>query len=201
MKLLATLITFITFAASAHAAPETYVIDNHQTVANFSFSYLGVVNKTYKFDKTSGEVVFDRANKSGSADVTIDATSINTGIALFNGQMQSADLFDTAKYPVIRFKSNNMTIDGDQISLAGELTIKGVTKQVTLSVSRFKCAPHPVELVDTCVANATVTIKRSDFSMGKYAFLASDAVTLSLAIGAIKEQPVVHVASRDSGNY
>lgn len=201
MKHLAILTTLFAFAVTAQAAPETYVIDNHQTVANFSFSYLGMVNKTYKFDKTSGEVVFDRAAKTGSAEVTIDATSINTGMALFNGQIQSADLFDTAKYPVIKFKSSNMTLDGDQISLAGDLTIKGVTKPVTLAVSRFKCAPHPVELVDTCVANATVTIKRSDFSMGKYTFLASNDVTLSLAIGAVREQPVVHVASRDTGNY
>ncbi|MGA9164066.1 MAG: YceI family protein [Thiobacillus sp.] len=195
MKRLALLTALVAFAASAQAAPETYVIDNSQTVANFSFSYLGMSNRTHKFDKTSGKVVFDRDAKTGSAEVTIDAASINTGIALFNSQMQSADFFDAANYPVITFKSSNMTLDGEQMSLAGNLTIKGVTKPVTLAVTRFKCASNPDFQGDVCLANATVTIKRSDFNMGKYAFLASNDVTLSLTIGAVRES-AVQLASR-----
>lgn len=197
MKRLALLTALVAFTATAQAAPETYIIDNSQTVANFSFSYLGMSNKTHKFDKTSGKVVFDRNAKTGSAEVTIDAASVNTGIALFNSQMQSADFFDAANYPVITFKSSNMTLDGDQLSLAGDLTIKGVTKPVTLAVTRFKCASNPTFQADTCLANATLTIKRSDFNMGKYAFLASNDVTLSLTIGAVKEQPPIQLASRD----
>ena len=73
--------------------------------------------------------------------------------------------------------------------------------RVTLAVTRFKCTPHSVPQGDACVANATVTIKRPDFNMGKYAFLASNNITLTLAIGAVREQPAVQVASRDVGNY
>lgn len=195
MKRLALLTALVAFTASVQAAPETYVIDNSQTVANFSFSYLGMSNKTHKFDKTSGKVVFDREAKTGSAEVTIDAASINTGIALFNSQMQSADFFDAANYPVITFKSSNMSLDGEQMSLAGDLTIKGVTKPVTLAVTRFKCNSGAALQSDVCLANATVTIKRSEFNMGKYAFLASNDVTLSLTIGAVREQ-AVQLASR-----
>lgn len=195
MKRFAILITLATLSAVARAAPETYIIDNNQTVANFSFSYLGMANKAYRFDKTSGKVVFDRAAKTGSAEVTIDATSINTGAALFNHQIQSASLFDTARYPVIRFKSSTMTLEGDQMNLAGDLTIKGVTRPVTLAVTHFKCTPHARPQADACVANATVTINRSDFNMGKYTFLASNSVKLDLAIGAVREQPAIQVAS------
>jgi polyisoprenoid-binding protein YceI len=197
MKRLAILTALVAFTATAQAAPETYVIDNNQTVANFSFSYLGMSSQTNKFDKTSGKVVFDRAAKTGSAEVSIDATSINTGVALFNAQIQSEDFFDTARYPVITFKSSNMTLDGDQMSLAGDLTIKGVTKPVTLAVTRFRCTAYSGPQGDTCMANATVTIKRSDFNMGKFSFLASNDVTLSLAIGAVRAQPPVQLASRD----
>jgi polyisoprenoid-binding protein YceI len=195
MKRLALLTALVAFTASVQAAPETYVIDNSQTVANFSFSYLGMSNKTHKFDKTSGKVVFDHAAKTGSAEVTIDAASINTGIALFNSQMQSADFFDAANYPVITFKSSNMSLDGEQMSLTGDLTIKGVTKPVTLAVTRFKCNSGAALQSDVCLANATVTIKRSEFNMGKYAFLASNDVTLSLTIGAVRDQ-AVQLASR-----
>jgi polyisoprenoid-binding protein YceI len=122
--------------------------------------------------------------------VTIDATSINTGSALFNEHIQAADYFDTAKYPNITFTSDKMAFNGDQpVSLVGDLTIKGVTKPVTLAITHFKCQPHPMLKVEACGANATTQIKRSEFNMGKNAPYVSDEVSLTLAIEAVKEQP------------
>ena len=190
MKRLATLAALVAFATAAQAAPETFVIDNSHTYPHFSYNHLGFSNQTHKFDKTSGKVVLDRAAKAGSAIVTIDATSVNTGYALFNEHIQAADFFDTAKYPTITFKSDKMAFRGDQpVSLVGDLTIKGVTKQVTLDITHFKCQPHPMLKVEACGANATTQIKRSDFNMGKNAPYVSDEVTLTLAIEAVKEQP------------
>ncbi len=197
MNRLALLTVLASFAVSAQAAPEIYVIDNSQTVANFSISMLGVSNKPHKFEKTSGKVVLDPVTKTGSAEVNIDARSVNTGIALLDSQMQSADFFDSANFPVITFKSSNLMLGGDQMSLTGDLTIKGVTKSVTLAVTRFKCTSYSAFQGDTCFANASVTIKRSEFNMGKYQFLASNDVALNLVIGAVKAQPPIQVASRD----
>ena len=190
MKQLATLITLAVVATAAQAAPETYVIDNNHTYPFFTYSHFGFSSQTHQFDKTSGKVVLDRAAKTGSADVTIDATSVNTGLALFNQHIQDEDFFDTAKHPTITFKSSKMTFKGDQpVSLSGDLTIKGVTKPVTLTITHFKCMPHPMRKVDACGANATTQIKRTEFNMGKYAPNVSDEVTLTLAIEAVKEQP------------
>lgn len=190
MKQLATLITLAVVATAAQAAPETYVIDNNHTYPFFTYSHFGFSSQTHQFDKTSGKVVLDRAAKTGSADVTIDATSVNTGLALFNQHIQDEDFFDTAKHPTITFKSSKMTFKGDQpVSLSGDLTIKGVTKLVTLTITHFKCMPHPMRKVDACGANATTQIKRTEFNMGKYAPNVSDEVTLTLAIEAVKEQP------------
>ena len=190
MKQLATLIALAVVAAAAQAAPETYVIDNNHTYPFFTYSHFGFSNQTHQFDKTSGKVVLDRAAKTGSADVTIDATSVNTGLALLNQHIQDEDFFDTAKYPTITFKSSKMQFKGDRpVSLAGELTIKGVTKPVTLTITHFQCMLHPMRKVDACGANATTRIKRSEFNMGKYAPNVSDEVTLTLAIEAVKEQP------------
>ncbi|WP_018077458.1 YceI family protein [Thiobacillus denitrificans] len=190
MKRLATLAALVAFATAAQAAPETFVIDNSHTYPHFSYNHLGFSNQTHKFDKTSGKVVLDRAAKAGSAIVTIDATSVNTGYKLFDEHLQDADFFDTAKYPTITFKSDKMAFRGDQpVSLVGDLTIKGVTKQVTLDITHFKCQPHPMLKVEACGANATTQIKRTDFNMGKNAPYVSDEVTLTLAIEAVKEQP------------
>ncbi|OGU21425.1 MAG: polyisoprenoid-binding protein [Hydrogenophilales bacterium RIFOXYD1_FULL_62_11] len=187
MKRLATLIALAAVAASAQAAPETYTIDNSHTYPHFSYTHLGFSKQTHKFDKTTGTVVLDRAAKSGSVDVTIDATSVNTGYALFNEHIQAADYFDTAKYPTLTFKSSKMTFNGDEpASLVGDLTIKGVTKPVTLTVTHFKCMPHPMLKVPACGANATATVKRSDFNMGKNVPYVGDEITLTLAIEAVK---------------
>ena len=190
MKRLALVTALAAFAATAQAAPETFVIDNSHTYPHFSYNHLGFSNQTHKFDKTSGTVVLDRAAKTGSVDVTIDVASINTGYALFNEHIQAEDFFDTANHPTITFKSSKMTFKGDQpVSVAGDLSIKGVTRPVTLAITNFKCMPHPMLKVDACGANATAEIKRSEFNMGKNVPYVSDAVTLSLPIEAVKQQP------------
>jgi polyisoprenoid-binding protein YceI len=197
MKRFVVLTALVVSAASAEAAPETYIIDNSHTSSLFSYRYLGLSSQTNRFEKISGTMVFDRVAQTGSADVTIDATSVNTGQALLDEQMQAADFFDTANYPVITFRSGKMSLNGEQSSLSGELTIKGVTRPVTLAVTHFQCMQDPTFKVETCGANATVTVKRSDFNMGKYAFLVSNDITLNLALKAVKAQSYLQLASRD----
>jgi len=192
MKRLALFTALAAFAAAAQAAPSTYNIDNSHTYPHFSYSHLGYSTQTHKFDKTSGKVVMDFDAKTGSVDVTIDATSVNTGFALFNEHIQGADFFDTARHPTITFKSSSMNFKGNKpVSLTGDLTIKGVTRPVTLEVTHFKCMPHPMLKAPACGANATTQVKRSDFNMGKNAPFVSDEVTLTLAIEAVMEQPDV----------
>jgi polyisoprenoid-binding protein YceI len=190
MKRLATLTALVACAAAAQAAPETFVIDNNHTFAHFTYSHFGFSNQTHQFDKARGTVVIDRDAKTGSADIVIDATSVNTGIPLFNEHIQAADFFDTARYPTITFKADRMGFDGDRpVSLSGGLTIKGVTQPVTLNITHFMCMPHPMLKVKACGANATTQIKRSAFNMSKYVPAVSDDVTLSFAVEAVKQQP------------
>jgi len=190
MKHLATLISLAVCTTAAQAAPETYVIDNNHTFPLFTYSHFGYSSQTHKFDKTSGKVVLDRVAKTGSADIVIDATSINTGIPLFNEHLQDQDFFDTARYPTITFKSGKMSFKGGQpVSLSGDLTIKGVTQPVTLTITHFKCMPHPMMKVEACGANASTQVKRSAFNMGKYVPNVSDEVTLTLSIEALQQQP------------
>lgn len=175
-------------SVAAQAAPVTYTIDNSHTYPHFTYNHLGFSNQTHKFDKTSGTVTLDRKAKTGSVDVVIDATSVNTGYALFNEHIQAADFFDTTVYPTITFKSTGMKFKGDQpASVAGDLTIKGVTRPVTLKITHFKCQPHPMLKVDACGANATTQVKRSEFNMGKNVPFVSDEVTLTLAIEAVNK--------------
>jgi len=170
------------------AAPATYGVEPNHTFPRFSYSHLGFSTQQSRFDKTTGTVVFDKEGKTGSADITIDTRSVNTGSALFNQHIQAEDFLDTAKYPAVTFKSSKVNFDGDKpVSIEGDLTIKGVTKRVTLTVTRFLAAPHPIQKKDTIGADAYTIVKRTDFNMGKYAPAVSDEVRIDIAIEALKQ--------------
>lgn len=188
MKKLAMLAVAASLSSAAFAATETYVIDGTHTFPRFEYNHLGYSTQVSRFDKTSGKITLDRAAKTGSVDVVIDAKSVDTGYALFNEHIQGEDYFYTAKYPTITFKSSSMKFDGDKlVAVDGDLTVKGVTKPVTLTVTSFHCMPHPMLKKDACGANATTKIKRSEFNAGKSAPYVSDEVTLTIPVEAVKE--------------
>lgn len=179
---------FAAAASSAMAAPETYVIDGGHTFPRFSYSHLGFSTQLSHFNKTTGKVVFDKAAKTGSVDIVIDTKSVDTGFATFNDHIQGEDFLDTAKYPSATFKSTKVIFEGDKpAKIEGNLTIKGVTKPVTLTVTSFLAMPHPMQKKDAIGANAFTMIKRTEFNAGKYAPNVGDEVRIDIAIEAIKE--------------
>jgi len=188
MKQLVIALALSSFAAATFAAAETYAIDPNHTAPRFEYSHLGYSNQVHGFDKTSGSIVLDRTAKSASVDVSIDATSVNTGIASLNRELQGEAYFNAAQYPTITFKSTAVTFEGDKpVAVEGNLTIKGVTKPVTLTLTHFLAMPHPMLKRNTIGANAVTKIKRSEFNMGKLVPFVSDEVTLSISVEAIQQ--------------
>ncbi len=175
-------------AAPALAAPETFVVDGTHTFPRFSYSHFGYSTQVSRFNKTTGKVVLDKAAKTGAVDVEIDTKSVDTGYDTFNEHIQGEDFLDTAKFPTATFKSTKVVFEGDKpAAIEGKLTLKGITKPVTLKVTSFQAMPHPMLKKDAVGANATTTVKRSDFNMGKYAPYVGDDVTIDIAIEAIKQ--------------
>ena len=182
----ATAVLFATMTGSALAAPVTYNVDSSHTYPRFSYSHFGLSTQLSSFSKTTGKVIFDAAAKTGSVDITIDMKSVNTGFADFNEHIQGEDFLDTAKFPTATFKSTKVVFEGDKPkSIDGLLTIKGVTKPVTLSVTSFLATPHPMVKKPALGANAHTTIKRTEFNAGKYAPYVGDDVRIDIAIEAI----------------
>lgn len=174
-------------AAPALAETETYSVDGTHTFPRFSYSHFGMSTQLSRFNKTTGTITVDKATKKANVDIVIDTTSVDTGFATFNEHIQGADFLDTAKYPTATFKSSKVVFDGDKpVAIEGDLTIKGVTKPVTLTVTNFVHMPHPMLKKDAIGADAQVVIKRSDFNAGKYAPNVGDDVTISIALEAIK---------------
>jgi polyisoprenoid-binding protein YceI len=179
---------FAALAGSAIAAPVTYGVDSTHTFPRFSYSHFGYSTQLSSFKNTSGKVVFDAEAKTGSVDITIDLKSVNTGFEDFNGHIQGEDFLDTAKFPTATFKSTKVVFEGDKPkSIEGNLTIKGVTKPVTLTVTSFQAMPHPMMKKPALGANAFTTIKRSEFNAGKFAPYVGDDVRIDIAIEAMAQ--------------
>ena len=176
------------FAGAALAAPVTYTVDGAHTFPRFSYTHFGYSTQLSSFSKTSGKVVFDAEAKSGSVDIEIDMTSVNTGSTDFNGHIQGEDFLDTAKFPKATFKSTKVVFEGDKPkSIEGQLTIKGVTKPVTLSVTGFEAKPHPMAKKPALGANAFTNIKRSEFNAAKYVPYVADEVRIDISIEALAQ--------------
>ena len=188
VKLLSLSTLSLAFCAPAFAAPEVFAIDNSHTYPRFLYNHLGFSTQLSRFNKTSGKIVFDKEAKTGSVDIVIDTKSVDTGFALFDEHIQAADYFDTARYPSATFKSTRVNFNGDKPStIEGNLTIKGVTKPVILTVTSFQAIPHPMLKKNAIGANAYTIVKRSDFNMGKNAPAVSDEVRIDIALEAVKQ--------------
>ena len=175
-------------AGTAHAQAVTYTLDPTHSFSRFSYNHLGLSNQSSRFDSTTGTVTFDAAAKTGSVDVVIDMKSVNTGSTVFNGHIQGEDFLDTAKFPTATFKSTKVVFAGDKpATVEGNLTIKGVTKPVTLKVSNFVATSHPMMKVPVLGADATTVIKRTEFNAGKFAPYVGDDVTITISVEAVKQ--------------
>jgi polyisoprenoid-binding protein YceI len=182
------LVLAATAAVPAFAAPETYVLDGTHSLPRFSYSHFGYSTQLSRFDRTTGTVVYDKAARTGVVDIVIDTRSVDTGFATFNEHIQGADFLDTAAYPTATFKSTKVVFDGEKpATIEGNLTIKGVTKPVTLTVTSFQAMPHPMLKKDAIGANAYTVIKRSDFNAGKHAPYVGDEVRIDVALEAVKQ--------------
>lgn len=188
LKTLVAALAFATVTAPALAAPETYRLDAGHTFPRFSYSHFGFSTQLSRFNRTTGTVTLDRAARTGAVDISIDTTSVDTGFAVFDEHIQAEDFLDTAKHPTATFRSSKVVFSGDTpTAVEGVLTLKGVSRPVTLKVTSFQAMPHPILKKDAIGANATVTVKRTDFNMGKYAPHVGDDVTIDVAVEAIRE--------------
>lgn len=175
----------------AHAAKESYTIDAHHTYPNFTINHLGFSTMHGRFDKTSGQLTFDRSTMTGSIDIVIDATSVSTGMKKRDDHLRGPDFLNSGEYPLITFQASDVKLNENGAGpVQGTLTLAGVSKPVTLMVKNMHCGLHPFDPKKkkfVCGFNATATIMRSDFGV-KYGLPAiGDEMQLSFEVEAIRD--------------
>ncbi|MDR3453834.1 MAG: YceI family protein [Rhodoferax sp.] len=177
------------WSVAAALAADVYQPDPDHTFAWFEFNHAGYSLQRDRFDKVNASVSLDLQNQTGSVEASVDVNSINTGSSRFNQVLLSDAFFDVARFPVMTFKSSRFSFDrlDNVTAVEGDLTIKGITRPVTLSVTHYKCMMHPMLHRLVCGLNATARVSRSDFNLGKYVPLVSNDITLYVSIEAIQQ--------------
>jgi polyisoprenoid-binding protein YceI len=168
-----------------------YTLDPTHTRLGFSTRHAMVTTVRGAFTDFSGEAVVDTENPAASkVTVTIKSASIDTGVADRDGHLRSADFFDAETYPEITFVSTDVVRDGDDWTITGDLTIKDVTKPLTIDFESTGSAKDPFGNTRLGFEGKAV-LNRRDWGLTWNAaletggFLVSDKIKLEFDISAI----------------
>ncbi len=167
---------------------DTWKIDPNHTSAQFSVKHMGISTVRGAFTKISGTVEYTAADPAKSTvDVTIDAASVDTRVEMRDNDLKGPHFLDVAKYPTITFKSSHVEPNGPgKLKVTGDLTIHGVTKQVTLEMD------GPSEPVKDqrgnlhMGASATTKIDRTQFGMDAMTAMVGTEVNITIDTELIK---------------
>ena len=168
-------------------AADTYIIDPAHTYPSFEISHMGFSIQRGFFEKTRGKVIIDWEKKTGSIDIEIDAASIYTGDAKRDVNLRAEGFFAVATYPIITFKSSQLEFQNNKlVRVKGELSIRGVSNPVELTISHFECGFNLLKLANGCGADAITAIQRSDFAITSFLPSVGDQVWLRIQVEAYK---------------
>lgn len=170
----------------AFAAATTYKIDSDHTYPSLEMPHMGVSIWRGKFDKTTGSVVFDPAAKTGTVEIRVETGSIDFGLDSMHKTAVTADWLNVAKYPTMTY-TGTLHFDGDRpTTVDGQLTLRGVTRPLTLKINSFKCMDHPFYKREVCGADAEGDLNRADFGMTLYSEGGAGKMHLRIQVEALK---------------
>lgn len=167
----------------------TYKVESYHTQVGFSLSHFGFTNYSGLFAGATGSLRLDPTHLAASKlVVTIPVQSIITTVPILTDELKGAKWFDATKYPDATFTSTNITLaPGGDATVAGNLTLHGVTKPIVLHAHLIGAGVNPLDQMYTVGFQVSGTIKRSDFGVSQYLPALGDEVELSIA-GAFELQ-------------
>ncbi len=184
----AALLAVFVSGAQAQGA-SSYAIDPTHTFVTFEASHFGTSIIRGRWDKKEGSIQFDRAAKTGRAEITLDMASISTGVAPFDGHLKGKDFFNVAEHPTAKFVGERFVFDGDKVArVEGQLTMMGKTNPVVLTAKLFNCYNSPMLKREVCGGDFEATIARSQWGINYGApVVTPDAIRLWIQVEAVKQ--------------
>lgn len=170
--------------AEVSAPSGSYSVDPTHGYINLGYSHLGFSRPTIRVTGFQADLTFDADKiENSKVNVSMDANSLDSGVEEFDGHLYGDKFFNAAKYPSITFASTDVKDNGDgTLAITGDLTIKGVTKPVTLDAKLNKAGVNPVKKIAALGFSASVAIKRSEWGLGEHVPMVSDDVDISIEV-------------------
>ncbi|MBS0403867.1 MAG: polyisoprenoid-binding protein [Proteobacteria bacterium] len=151
---------------AAQAEPANYALDADHTYATFAIDHNGASVNRARFDEVAGSVRFDPVARAGALDLYVQVASVYSGSRGFDEHLLSPDLFDAAKFPTMRFVSEQLVFDGERlVEVPGQLTLLGRTQPVTLKARQFRCYPNARAKTEACGGDFEAVIDRTQWGM------------------------------------
>ncbi len=175
---------------AALAAPEKYVLDSSHSQVVFNYNHLGFSTTWGMFSGFEGEIMFDQeAPANSSVSVSMPLSSMLTGWQARFDHFMSKDFFAANGDEQVTFTSTKIDVTGDNTAkITGDLTLNGVTKAIVLDAKLNQAGDHPMAGKPWAGFDATTTLVRSDFGLGKFAPFVSDDVPLQISVEAMKAE-------------
>jgi len=163
----------------------TYKVDGGHTQVVFAWDHMGFTNNMGTIAEPTGTLTLDKANPAASkVSVEFAIANLRTGVAKLDEHLMKVDFFDAAKFPTATFVSTSVKPEGATgAEITGNLTIKGITKPVTLDAEFYGAGANPMNKQENVGFVATGSIKRSDFGLGYAVPVVGDAVELKIIAG------------------
>ena len=180
-------VLLIAALAGPALAADKFTVDPTHTYPSIEFSHMGLSIWRGKFEKTKGNIVLDRAARTGTAEIVIETASLNFGLEEMNKYARSEDFFNVAKYPAATYKGALKFVGDSPRTVEGQLTLLGVTRPVQLTINTFKCMPHPMLKKEWCGADVEADVNRADFGMRRYVEADGGKIHLRIQVEALKQ--------------
>jgi polyisoprenoid-binding protein YceI len=177
-------------APLALAQTSTWVPDKAHSGVDFSILHMSLSQVRGHFGNISGSIVWNEGDITKSTvNVTIDVTTVDTGVAARDADLKSDHFFDVAKFPSATFVSTSVSKSGGGLTISGNLTLHGVTKPVVLQVDGPRGPLPGMDKKPHSGFSATTTVKRTDFDIAtKYpSSMVGDDVNLTIDLDMAKQ--------------
>lgn len=186
---LPTLFLAITAACStAHAQGVTYLLDPSHTQVTWEVLHLGTSTLRGRFNRIEGHVTLDRAARKGELSVTIDTSSISTGVAPLDGLLRGTQGFSSQEHPKAYFIAQQLSFDGDKLaSVRGEFTLRGTSQPLQLRATGFNCYQHPQLQREVCGGDFEAELQRSSFGINHSLPFVGDRVRLLIQVEGVRQ--------------
>lgn len=189
MKRVALALLLAVASAGAAAQAAGYRFDPAHSFVHFEVMHFGTATLRGRFGPLEGYATLDATARQGSVSLRVPTKIVSTGLPVLDSRLRQADLFDSEAHPEAFFVAERFVFDGQALKeVRGEITLRGISRPLTLRAQRFSCGTHPLLQRPWCGGDFEGELQRSDFGMDFGLPLVGNRVRLLVQVEAIADR-------------